>query len=261
MNNHKTFPKKRFGQNFLHDKNCIQKIVTAVAIKPHDHLVEIGPGLGALTKELLPLVKYLDVIEIDRDLIPQLESAVKDLGELRVHQADVLQFDFATIAQLNKMRIVGNLPYNISTPLLFHLLKYADIIQDCNFMLQREVAERIVAQPGSKIYGRLSVMVQYYYEPKILFPVKAGSFTPKPKVDSSFIKLIPRVAGLRAHDPMRFADIVRLAFNQRRKTIKNSVAKMVSSAMLQSLGIDPKIRAEELAMEDFIRISNGKSNE
>jgi len=256
----KIFPKKRFGQNFLHDKNCIRKIIAALVVKPHDRLIEIGPGLGALTKELLSLVEYLDVVEIDRDLITQLAIVAKDLGDLRVHQADVLQFDFATISQSHKIRIVGNLPYNISTPLLFHLLKYSNIIQDCHFMLQREVAERIAAQPGSKIYGRLSVMVQYYYEPKILFQVKAGSFTPKPKVDSSFIKLIPRIAGLCAHDPIRFADIVRLAFNQRRKTIKNSVAEIVSPAMLQSLGIDPKMRAEEIRVEDFVRMSNEKGN-
>lgn len=251
--------KKRFGQNFLHDNNCIRNIIAALAIQAHDHLLEIGPGLGALTKELLPLVNSLEAIEIDRDLIPELEAAAKGLGKLHVYQADVLQFDFALVAKLRKIRIIGNLPYNISTPLLFHLLKYSNVIQDCHFMLQREVAERIVAQPGSKIYGRLSVMVQYYYEAQILFQVKAGAFTPRPKVDSSFIKLIPRIAGRRADDPIRFADIVRLAFNQRRKTIKNSLSAIISPAMLQFLGINSKIRAEDLGVEDFVRISNKKA--
>lgn len=252
------FPKKRFGQNFLHDQNCIRKIITAIAIKPDDRIVEIGPGLGALTKELLPRVKCLDVVEIDRSLIPRLKSAVKDLGELSIHQADVLQFDFATVAKSNKIRIVGNLPYNISTPLLFYLLKYDNIIQDCHFMLQREVAERIVARPGGKTYGRLSVMVQYYYEPKILFLVKAGAFVPKPQVNSSFIQLVPRVKGLCANDPVRFAKIVRLAFNQRRKTIKNSLAEIVSPAILHSLGINSKIRPEQLTVEELVKISNAK---
>lgn len=249
-------PKKRFGQNFLHDKHCIKTIITAIAIKSDDCIVEIGPGLGALTQELLLQVKYLDVIEIDHDLIPKLINKCEGLGELQVHQADVLYFDFSTVARFDKTRVVGNLPYNISTPLLFHLLKFSDLIQDCHFMLQREVAERITADPGSKIYGRLSVMIQYYYEPKILFQVKAGSFTPKPKVDSSFISLIPRERELRANDPERFAQIVRLAFNQRRKTIKNSLAEIVSPAMLHTLGINPKMRPEELMVEDFVRMSN-----
>lgn len=260
MTSHKIYPKKHFGQHFLHDQNIIAKIIAAINPKEGEHFVEIGPGLGALTTHVLPLVKNIDVIEIDRDVIPQLQANCKDLGDLRIHQQDVLTFDFASL-HFPKIRLIGNLPYNISTPLLFHINKKINKIKDMHFMLQKEVAERICAKPGNKIYGRLSVMVQYYCEAELLFTLGPGAFTPPPKVDSAFIKLIPRTKHIpEATNEKLFADVVAQAFSQRRKTIANSLKKFVTLAQLEKLEIDPKLRAEDLSVADFVMISNDCAN-
>jgi len=254
--NKSVYPKKRFGQNFLNNDSYLNRIVAALAIFKHDHLIEIGPGLGALTKKLLPHCQRLDAIEIDRDLVQHLQSLKEQNQNLYIHQADVLQFDFGLIKQQCPLRIVGNLPYNISTPLLFYLLRFYHDIQDLHFMLQREVAERIVALPGSKTYGRLSVMLQYHYQPQILFHVPAHAFTPQPKVTSSFIKLLPFTREKHAQNPELFAKLVNLVFTQRRKMLKNSLATMIPPERLRNLNISLTIRPEELAVEEFVELSN-----
>lgn len=254
-------PRKRFGQHFLQDRNIIQKIITTLQLKNHDAVVEIGPGLGALTTQLLPLLDHLDVIELDRNVIPILMEncgGSERLDKLTIHQGDALQFDFSQLsAGKNSLRIIGNLPYNISTPLLFHLLSYAEIIEDMHFMLQKEVVERIVAQPGSGDYGRLSVMLQYHCHAEFLFVVKPSSFTPPPKVDSAIIKIIPfRDIPFRANNEKLFAEVVRESFNHRRKTLRNCLRSYLSPEELEALGINPLQRPEEISVEDFVRISN-----
>ncbi len=187
-------PRKRFGQHFLQDQAVIQRIIAALAPTVEEHIVEIGPGLGALTLQILSRVGTLEVIELDRDLIPKLIAKAQSYGELKVHQADALRFDYSQLTTLpSSLRLVGNLPYNITTPLLFHLLSYAPLIRDMLFMLQKEVAERITAKAGEEAYGRLSVMVQYYCHPDILFLVDPAAFIPPPKVDSAIIHLQPYV--------------------------------------------------------------------
>lgn len=251
-----TVAKKRFGQHFLHDQAIIQQIVNAIAAKPSDHLVEIGPGLGILTVQLLPLVHEMDVVELDRDLIPALEHRCNGFGKLRVHQIDVLKFDFATL--LGPLRVVGNLPYNISTPLLFHLQKYFDRIKDMHFMLQKEVAERLVANPGTKSYGRLSVMIQYFCEAELLFEVGPEAFSPQPKVDSAVVRLVPRQhRELVVTDLKLFSEIVQAAFCHRRKTIHNSLKKYLTDFDFAQLALDANLRPEQLAVDDFVRICNG----
>jgi 16S rRNA (adenine1518-N6/adenine1519-N6)-dimethyltransferase len=250
--------KKSLGQNFLHDQNVIRKIIALVAPKESEHLIEIGPGSGALTTRLLPQVSALDVIELDQDVIPSLEKNCNYSPKLHIHIADVLEFDFQQFR--SPLRIVGNLPYNISTPLLFYLLKNVAVIQDMHFMLQKEVAERIVAVPGTKTYGRLSVMLQYYCETKLLLHIGSGAFTPSPKVESAFIRFIPRNSRVvAASDESNFGNVVRLAFNQRRKTILNSLKKQVTALQLENIGVNPKLRPEQLAVDDFVRISNQAS--
>lgn len=251
----KHYPRKRFGQHFLHDQNVIQKITASLHLKSDDHLVEIGPGLGALTEHLLPLVKQLHVVELDRDVIPELQKNCDGLGHLIVHQADALKFDFSTLAV--PLRLVGNLPYNISTPLLFHLLLQATIIQDMHFMLQKEVVDRIVAQPGEHAYGRLSVMVQYHCQTEALFTVKPGAFDPPPKVDSAVLRLIPYKKPLfPAKNPKIFAEIVLLAFNQRRKTLRNSLHSLLTTEHWRALAIDSGLRAEQLTVQQYAEIAN-----
>lgn len=251
-------PRKRFGQHFLHDQQVIARIVQAIASTPNDNVVEIGPGLGALTTHILPLVKRMDVIELDRDVIPQLISQCENLGELIVHQSDALKFNFTELAPKNKkLRIVGNLPYNISTPLMFHLLAQAEVIQDMFFMLQKEVVDRMCAKPGDDDYGRLSVMIQYHCEAHALFPVKPGAFNPPPKVDSAIVQLVPHITmPCVANDVKLFSVIVRDAFNHRRKTLRNCLKNFISAEKLTELGIDPIRRPEELSVEDYVRIAN-----
>ncbi|MBS0357945.1 MAG: 16S rRNA (adenine(1518)-N(6)/adenine(1519)-N(6))-dimethyltransferase RsmA [Proteobacteria bacterium] len=256
MNIH--IPRKRFGQNFLVDPNIIRQIIQAIDPKPDDAIVEIGPGLGALTQVLLPMTKHLTVIELDRDLISPLRMACVDLGELIIHQADALKFDFSTLETSNKkLRIVGNLPYNISTALIFHLLTFQSLIKDMHFMLQQEVVERLAAAPGSKAYGRLSVMVQYHCQVEPLFQVPPTAFRPAPKVYSAIVRLTPyETPPYHAENPELFAKIVNQAFQQRRKTLRNCLKGIVPIKCLEDLGIDPQLRPEQLSLKNYVEISN-----
>ena len=253
MKKYKT--KKRFGQHFLHDQNVIQKLIYAINPLQSDKLVEIGPGLGALTFPLLSEIDSLHVIEIDRDIIKRLKE--KNNDQLTIHESDALKFDFAELADNQILRVVGNLPYNISTPLIFHLLSSTSNIQDMHFMLQNEVVQRITAKPGSKAFGRLSVMVQYYCDTEYLFFVGPESFAPPPKVDSAILRLTPRKeAVLKANNEEQLSKIVAQAFSMRRKTLRNNLKKILSSEEIKSLGIDPSARAETLNVEDFVKLSN-----
>lgn len=251
-------PRKRFGQNFLQDQNIIRKIVAAINPKSKDHIVEIGPGLGALTKQVLPLAQKMDAIELDKDLIPELEQNCKSLGELNIHQADALSFDFSSLITNNhKIRVIGNLPYNISTPLLFHLLDYIDQIEDMHFMLQKEVVDRLAAPPNTKTYGRLSIMLQYACNVEALFKVPPTAFYPIPKVDSAIVRLIPKTKkNIVAKNLDHLEKIVKLAFGQRRKTIQNSLKPLITTEQLQAINIDPQLRAENLTVDEFVNISN-----
>ena len=255
-------PRKRFGQNFLVSQAVIDRIVAAIAPRAGDRLVEIGPGLGALTAPLTERLGHLDVVEIDRDLIARLRQ--RFLPErLTIHEGDALKFDFAGLAagagvgEQPGLRVVGNLPYNISTPLLFHLARYAPLLRDMHFMLQREVVMRMVAPSGNGDYGRLSVMLQYRFEMERLFDVPAEAFDPAPKVDSAIVRMIPRpAAALAAVDEALFARVVSAAFGQRRKMLRNTLRGLIDAAPLERLGISPGARAEELAVADFVRIAN-----
>ncbi len=250
--------RKRFGQNFLQDPVVLQRIATAIDPHPGQRLIEIGPGLGALTRQILPLAEKLAVVELDRDLIPLLQQNCTGLGTLEIHSADALKFDFCTFRQLeNKIRLFGNLPYNISTPLLFHLFKQLSCIQDMHFMLQKELVERITAAPGSKTYGRLSVMVQFYCQVEMLFIVGPEAFRPAPKVDSAIIRLIPHPEPpVEVTDPAAFSRLVTQAFSQRRKTLRNTLKKMLTAEQISSTGIDPGIRAEQLSLQEFALLAN-----
>lgn len=247
--------KKRFGQNFLHNPRVIERIVRVIHPRPDDHLVEIGPGEAAITLPLARTSAQVDVIEIDRDLIPRLEKLFAPYENVTLHAADALTFDYATLAP-KPLRVVGNLPYNISSPLLFHLLDYRDHIRDMHFMLQKEVVERIVAEPGSKTYGRLSVMMQYYCKAEYLFTVGPGNFTPPPKVDSAIVRLTPRPFSVQAEDEMALAELVKQAFSQRRKTLRNTLKGWAEDADFAAVGIDPGLRAEALPVADFVRLAN-----
>ena len=251
-------PRKRFGQNFLHDPNVIFNIVASIQPKPGQHLVEIGPGQGALTEPLLNAGVNLDVIELDRDLVAYLEHKFQHSDNLNIHSADALMFDFSNLASNGqKLRIIGNLPYNISTPLLFHLLNNATIIEDMHFMLQKEVVNRICAEPGSKKYGRLSVMLQYYCKTELLFDVAPESFSPAPKVMSAIVNLTPHPAPPVVIDnKIDFEQIVVQAFSQRRKTLRNPLKKWFSAEEISALSIDPGLRAEAITLENFATLSN-----
>lgn len=246
--------KKQFGQNFLVDQNIIADIVRAIRPETGDTMVEIGPGLGALTRPLLKQLNHLHVVEIDRDIIARLHTDYpKD--KLTVHEGDALKFDFATLPA--PLRIVGNLPYNISSPLLFHFADYAERVTDMHFMLQNEVVERMVAEPSTAAYGRLSVMLQARFYMEKLLDVPPGSFRPAPKVDSAIVRMIPLpVDQLLVKDQARFAAIVAAAFGQRRKTLRNTLKAYLNEDGFARLGIDPQLRAENLGVEDFARIAN-----
>lgn len=254
-------PRKRFGQHFLHDKLYIQQIIEAIDPKPDQHLVEIGPGQGALTLPMLKKTEEIDVIELDWDLIPALKIRCLGKGALIAHQADALEFDFSSLVKNSeKLRIIGNLPYNISTPLIFHLLKYASIITDMHFMLQKEVVDRMSAKPSTKEYGRLSVMVQYHCVVHALFNVPPQAFYPPPQVESAFLRLIPATSKhLQAIDYSFFAEVVKTAFSHRRKTIRNSLKTLIADDDWANLQIDPQLRPEQLTVIDFVNISNFKS--
>lgn len=254
VDNHQ--PRKRFGQNFLSDQTVIQQIVAAFNPLPDDQVVEIGPGLGALTVPLLKAAKKIQAIELDKNLIPKIANQCADVGQIKLHQGDALKFDFTTLAS-TPIRLIGNLPYNISTPLIFHLLKQMPAIADMHFMLQKEVVERICASPGNKSYGRLSIMVQYHCITRQLFTIAPEAFIPPPKVQSAFLRLIPhKNIPYPANDYQRFADLVRTAFNQRRKTLRNSLKEWVDEGTLKKLNIDGQKRPEQLTIEDFVAISN-----
>jgi len=250
--------RKRFGQNFLRDESVIRALVEEIAPRAEQHLVEIGPGQGALTERLLEKCSSLDLVEIDRDLVAVLESRFQARQGLVIHLADALTFDFRKIArgEATRLRIVGNLPYNISTPLLFRLFDQLDAITDMHFMLQKEVVERLCAAPGSANYGRLSVMARYYCEAEPLFDVAPNSFFPSPKVMSSVIRLIPYLVRPVATDVSKLRQVVSAAFGQRRKTLRNSLRAVVNDSDLLALGIDPRNRAQDLDLTDYARIAD-----
>ena len=247
--------RKRFGQNFLHDQSVIDQIVSCINPKAEQHIVEIGPGQGALTQGLLEGCGKLDVIELDRDLIPILKAKFFNYPDFVINEGDALKFDFY---QLNKspLKIAGNLPYNISSPLIFHLLEHVDIIADMHFMLQKEMVERLCAKPGTKDYGRISVMVQYHCEAEYLFTVAPECFDPAPKVDSAIVRLTPKVNKKLATNQQTFSMVVRESFAQRRKTLRNNLKKIISAEVLLELGIDPSLRPEMITLDQFIAISN-----
>ncbi|MBP9655161.1 MAG: 16S rRNA (adenine(1518)-N(6)/adenine(1519)-N(6))-dimethyltransferase RsmA [Rhodocyclaceae bacterium] len=246
--------RKRFGQNFLVSAGIVAKIVEAIRPQPGDLLVEIGPGLGALTEPLLARLDHLHVVEIDRDLIARLRQRFTP-DRLSVHEGDALQFDFFALGP--GLRVAGNLPYNISTPLLFHLAACADGVRDMHFMLQREVVERMVAAPGGAEYGRLSVMLQYRFEMERLFRVPPGAFNPAPKVESAVVRMVPRPrATLDASDEVLLGEVVKSAFAQRRKMLRNTLREHLNEEDWVALGLDPRRRAEELAVGDYVRIAN-----
>lgn len=250
--------RKRFGQNFLHDPGVIRRIIGAIGPRPGQRLVEIGPGRGAITLPLLQACGQLDVVELDRDLVEPLARAAAGAGELRIHQADALQFDFTALAgDDDRLRVVGNLPYNISTPLLFHLLTQSGYIQDMHFMLQKEVVARMAAVPGNGDYGRLSVMLQYHCKVENLFHIGPGAFTPAPRVDSAFVRLTPWARPpAQVNDYASLGKVVRQAFAQRRKTLRNTLKGLLTETEIRDCGCDPSARPETLALPQYAALAN-----
>jgi 16S rRNA (adenine1518-N6/adenine1519-N6)-dimethyltransferase len=262
MNPHQ--PRKRFGQNFLVSPGIIFKIIAAIAPRDGDTVIEIGPGLGALTAPLLEKIDHLHVVEIDRDLIARLRE-LYPATRLTIHAGDALRFDFGALQNTGPLKIVGNLPYNISSPLLFHLETFADQVSEMHFMLQKEVVDRMVAKPGAGDYGRLSVMLQYRYDMERLFVVPPGAFNPAPKVDSAIVRMIPRDftkvgAGETANDAPLFGRLVTAAFSQRRKMLRNTLREFGGEVLLEAHGIAPTARAETLAVADYVRLANALSS-
>jgi|TARA_R110000744_G_scaffold22600_7_gene57754 16S rRNA (adenine1518-N6/adenine1519-N6)-dimethyltransferase len=250
--------RKRFGQNFLHDHGVIRHIVASIAPKKGQRLVEIGPGKGALTEGIISITERMDVVELDRDLIPILKVNLFRFPELTVHEADAMKFDFTSLrTEEQAIRVVGNLPYNISTPLIFHLLSQVSAIQDMHFMLQKEVVDRLSARPGDSLYGRLSVMAQYYCSVESLFIVGPESFDPAPKVDSAIVRMTPhKTLPHPVDDIKKLEDMVRTGFQQRRKTLRNNYKGVLDNDDFAALNIDPTLRPERLDVEDFVRITN-----
>ncbi len=249
--------RRRFSQNFLHDAHYIERIVAAIEPRPGDRIVEIGPGLGALTAPLVERAGSITAVEIDRDLAARLRSRFA-AAQLTLVEGDALALDWPALAAADgrPLRIVGNLPYHISTPLLFALLPVAPRVRDQHFMLQREVVDRMVAAPGGRDYGRLSVMLQFRYRVARLFVVPAGAFSPMPKVSSAIVRLLPRPAGeLPAVDAEVFARLVAAAFGQRRKTLRNALARMLDEAAIRDCGVDPGARAEALPVASFVALA------
>jgi 16S rRNA (adenine1518-N6/adenine1519-N6)-dimethyltransferase len=250
-------PKKRFGQHFLTDRHYLGRIVAAIDPKVGEPMVEIGPGSGLMTAELAPRVGRLHVVEIDRDLAAGLRARFP-AEQVTVHEADALEFDFGSLP--SPLRVVGNLPYNVSSPILFRMAGIADRLADCVFMLQKEVVDRMVAAPDTPDYGRLSVMLQYRFAMGMAFKVPPGAFTPPPKVDSAVVRMAPLPAGrLRARDEARFADVVAAAFGQRRKTLRNATRALVPAEAFEKAGIDPGRRGETLSVEEFVQLSDATS--
>ena len=248
--------RKRFGQNFLTDANILEKIAKAIAPDSTDKIIEIGPGQGALTKLIIKSNVELHAIEIDRDLAAYLRDLFADKSNFYLHENDVLKLDFNTLLSPSQpARIVGNLPYNISTPLIFHLLKYLPGIKDMLFMLQLEVVERMAASPGSKSYGRLGIMVQYFCQVEKLFNVPPTAFSPAPKVESAIVKLTPHKQKVDEEiSSAQLSELLRQSFAQRRKTIRNNLTGLFNAEELEAMGIDPKARPENLSLEDYVRI-------
>lgn len=254
--------RKRFGQHFLHDPAIIARLVAAIRPRPGERLVEIGPGLGALTRPVLQAAGRLDVVELDRDVVPHLRRACADLEGLHVHLGDALRFDYCALAEPQSadapsLRVVGNLPYNISTPLLFHLIAQAHCIRDMHFMLQKEVVDRIVAGPGEDAYGRLGIMVQFHCRAERLFTIRPGAFNPPPKVDSAVVRLVPHAEPpVRVQDPARLAQVVTQAFGQRRKTLRNALKGLLDAETIAALDIDPGLRPERVDLAGFARLAD-----
>jgi 16S rRNA (adenine1518-N6/adenine1519-N6)-dimethyltransferase len=249
-------PRKRFGQNFLHDQGVIQRIVQAIQPRPGDTLVEIGPGQGALTRQVLEHIEHMDAVELDRDLIPLLEE---EFGpRLTIHQQDALKFDFCRLVpEGGRLRVIGNLPYNISTPLLFHLMEGRHCVRDMHFMLQKEVVERLAAAPGSKAYGRLGIMTQYYCRVEKLFTVHPGAFNPPPKVDSAIVRLVPhQQPPVEVASTEDLSQLVAQAFSQRRKTLRNTLKGLLTEADILACGVDPQLRPEQLSLPRFAALAN-----
>lgn len=249
--------RKRFGQHFLQDDVVLMQMQQSVAPNQADHLVEIGPGLGVLTQYLVSHVSKFEAIEIDRDLIPLLHEAFDHHPNFELHQMDALQLDWFELSGDSRIRVVGNLPYNISTPLLFRLFEAVDVIIDMHFLLQKEVADRLAASVGSSQYGRLSVMAQYFCEIESLFDVGPEAFSPPPKVNSSFIRLTPRsLVDRQQVNVDQLSKVASTAFNQRRKTLRNSLRSLITEEGLTALGIDPKKRAQDVSVQEFVSITN-----
>jgi 16S rRNA (adenine1518-N6/adenine1519-N6)-dimethyltransferase len=253
--------RKRFGQNFLHDQGVIHHIARSINAHANDHMIEIGPGQGALTADILASGCQLDAIELDRDLIPILEQRFSNEPRFHLHQGDALNFDFSSLASRGeKLRVIGNLPYNISTPLIFHLLDQQQLIHDMHFMLQLEVVNRLAASPGNKNYGRLTVMAQYYCDVHSLFEVPPEAFSPRPKVQSAIVRLAPhKQLPFPADNVSTLEQVLRSAFNQRRKTLRNSLKNDIAAEQLESLNINPTARPETLSLQQFVAISNAVS--
>lgn len=250
----KHIPKKRFGQNFLTDDNVLHEIIRAIAPAPDDLMVEIGPGQGAMTRLLLETLRQLRVVELDRDLVALLQKKFS-ADRLLIHSGDALQYDFGALAAgERRLRVVGNLPYNISSPLLFHLAQFAPQVIDQHFMLQKEVVERMVAEPGSRDYGRLSVMLQWRYRMELLFVVPPEAFDPPPKVDSAIVRMVPIASPLECKQQL-LEQVVTKAFSQRRKVIRNCVAGMFNEQQLIDAGIDPQLRPEAVGLEAYVRLA------
>lgn len=255
---HKHRARKRFGQNFLCDDGIIHRIVSAIYPQETDHIVEIGPGQGALTGSLVASGAQLDVIELDRDLVPFLLAAYGSSPRFDLHSADALKFDYAQLASgARSLRVVGNLPYNISTPLIFKLLESAPLIEDMHFMLQLEVVNRMAASPGGKNWGRLGIMTQYHCEVESLFDVPPSAFSPPPKVQSAIVRLTPRAKSpWPACDETTLRRVVQASFAQRRKTLRNNIKGLLNDTALEELGIDPGARSETLELGQFVAMAN-----
>jgi len=250
-------PRKRFGQHFLHDPNIIRKIIDAIQPRSHDLFVEVGPGRGAITRPLAEAVKRLDVIEIDRDLA----AALKDQnshGNVTVYRADVMNFAFETLVQPGeKLRLAGNLPYNISSPLLFYLLDSSHLFEDIHVMLQKEVVDRMAAPPGNKTYGRLTIMLGCYMQIESLFDVPPTAFSPPPKVTSSVVRLRPLPENVyEISDHARLSSLVAEAFSQRRKTLRNALKASVTEEELVAAGMDPQARPECATIANYVELAN-----
>lgn len=250
-------PRKRFGQNFLHDARIIHRIVSSISPREHEPVLEIGPGQGALTELLLPCKPRLTVVEIDRDLVAMLRQKFSHHAHFTLVEGDALQLDLSSLnVEPHSLRVVGNLPYNISTPLLFHLLEQRFYIRDMHFMLQKEVVQRLAAEPGSKDYGRLSIMAQYVCDVVPLFDVPPGCFFPPPKVMSAIVRMQPREPELAAHNVKTLSLLVNTAFQQRRKTLRNTLKTLVNEEQMRTANVNPDARAETLSVADFVRLAN-----